>query len=375
MSNEFIRNLGNLKGLTEAELTELKQVTKKYPFFSHRYYLSLIDWKDPNDPIRRAVVPSVLELEEWGRLDASGEQTYTVMPGLQHKYKPTALLLAGNSCASICRYCFRKRIFMSDPEEVLEDLPAAIDYIREHQEINNVLLTGGDPLMLPTAYLENLIRNLRTIDHVGVIRIGSRMLSFNPDRILDDPSLVRMIERHSGRDKAIYFMSHFLHPREITGKAIDAANLLRNAGALICNQNPLIRGINDNPETLTELYQKLAAIGISPYYLFQCRPALGNKTYAVPIEEGYEIFEQARSTCSGLAKRVRFMMSHFSGKIEIVGKTEESVYFKYHSAARDENAGRFLVFSSNPDAYWLDDYEEMVTSYDVSFQPTSSLLA
>jgi lysine 2,3-aminomutase len=135
----------------------------------------------------------------------------------------------------------------------------------------------------------------------------------------------------------------------------------------------MIRGINDSPETLAELFQKLASMGIAPYYMFQCRPAVGNKTYSVPIEEGYDIFEQARSMCSGLAKRVRFMMSHFSGKIEITGKCDDHVYFKYHSAAQDEDAGRFVVFKSNPEAYWFDDYDEMVTSYDVSFQPTNSL--
>jgi lysine 2,3-aminomutase len=158
VSNDYETNINNLQGLTPSEPAALKKVTEKYPFFAHRYYLSLIDWDDPNDPIRRAVVPSVLELEEWGRRDASGEKTYTVMPGMQHKYTPTALLLVSNACAAICRYCFRKRIFMSEPEEVLEDLPAALDYIREHTEINNVLLTGGDPLMLPTAELEHIIK-------------------------------------------------------------------------------------------------------------------------------------------------------------------------------------------------------------------------
>lgn len=373
MSTEYQNDIRNLKGLTPSKQAELERVTDKYPFFAHQYYLSLIDWNDPNDPIRRAVVPSVLELEEWGRRDASGEKTYTIMPGLQHKYKPTALLLVNNSCASICRYCFRKRIFMSEPEEVLRSLPDAIRYIRNHTEINNVLLTGGDSLMSSTPELENIIANLMTIDHVQIVRMGSRMLSYNPYRVLDDPTLPSMIEKHSGRGKAIYIMTHFIHPKELTAPAIEAANLLQDAGASICNQNPMIRGINDNPETLAHLLQELALNGIAPYYVFQCRPALGNKTYAVPIEEGYDIFEAARSLSSGLAKRVRFIMSHFSGKIEIVGKTDDHVYFKYHSAAEEQDAGRFLAFKSNPEAYWLDDYDEMVTSYDVSFQPTSSL--
>ena len=158
-------------------------------------------------------------------------------------------------------------------------------------------------------------------------------------------------------------MTHFIHPRELTDVSIQAVNMLQRAGALIANQTPLIKGVNNNAEVLAELLAKLSFIGAIPYYIFQCRPALGNKTFSVPIEQGYEIVEQAKSLVSGLAKRIRFVMSHSTGKIEVVGKTEDFVYFKYHRAANDLESGRFLVLLSNPNAYWLDDYAEMIEDY------------
>ncbi len=160
-------------------------------------------------------------------------------------------------------------------------------------------------------------------------------------------------------------MTHFVHPRELTQTAINSVHLLQKAGALIANQTPLIRGLNDNPHVLAELLGKLSFIGAAPYYIFQCRPSLGNKPYTVPIEEGYQIIEQAKALVSGLAKRLRFVMSHSTGKIEIVGLTKNRVYFKYHRAAEDADSGRFLVLKRNPNACWLDDYDEIIREYAV----------
>jgi len=141
---------------------------------------------------------------------------------------------------------------------------------------------------------------------------------------------------------------------------------LQRAGAVIANQTPLIRGVNDDPETLAELLAKLSFIGATPYYIFQCRPALGNKAYTIPIEQGYDIIEQVKARVSGLAKRVRFVMSHSTGKIEIIGKTEDMVYFKYHRATDDMDSGRFMAFKSNPNACWFDDYDEVIQRYPAS---------
>jgi L-lysine 2,3-aminomutase len=161
-------------------------------------------------------------------------------------------------------------------------------------------------------------------------------------------------------------MTHFLHPRELTDMAVKAVGVLQQAGAITANQTPLIRGINDNPETLAELLAKLSFIGDAPYYVFQCRPAAGNKAYTVPVEEGYEIVEQAKARVSGLAKRVRFTMSHATGKTEMIGKLADRVYLKYHRAADDADSGRILVFASNPKAYWLDDYDEVICDYSAT---------
>jgi KamA family protein len=363
---KYLTKIEQLEQLSEQERTRLKKVAETFSFRSNDYYLSLINWDDPDDPIRKIIIPHSHELEKWGRLDPSDEESYTIIPGLEHKYHSTALLLISNVCEGICRYCFRKRVFIDPQRTYLRDTAAAMQYITEHKEITNVLLTGGDPLVLKTSKLDNIIRQLREIEHVQIIRIGTKMPAFNPYRIIEDPALLVMISNYTTEEKKIYIMTHFVHPRELTDVAIKSVNLLQKAGALLANQTPLIRGVNSNPEVLAELLGKLSFIGAIPYYIFQCRPAIGNKAYSVPIEKGYEIVEQAKSQVSGLAKRARYTMSHTTGKIEILGKTKEFVYFKYHRAANDQDSGRFLVFKSNPNAYWFDDYDEVVHDYPIN---------
>ncbi len=358
----YLTSVDQIAQLTDAERSALEEVSRRFAFRSNDYYLSLIDWNDPNDPIRRAIVPSADELDDWGQLDPSNEKAYTILPGLEHKYPYTILLLVSEVCEGICRYCFRKRVFMGSRTERLRDVPAAIDYIRSQKQVTNVLLTGGDPLALETSKLADIIGRLREIEHVQIVRIGSRMPAFNPYRILGDPDLLKMIREYSTAHRKIYIMTHFIHPRELTDVAIQAVSLLQKAGAVTANQAPLLRGINDDPTVLAELLRKLSFIGDAPYYVFQCRPAVGNRMYTVPIEEGYDIVEQAKSLISGLAKRVRYAMSHSSGKIEIVGKSEGQVFLKYHRAADGSDNGRMLVFRSNPNACWLDDYEEASTT-------------
>ncbi len=141
-------------------------------------------------------MPSIGELQAWGRLDASDEEEYTKVSGLEHKYEFTALLLVNDVCGAYCRFCFRKRLFMDANDEVVRDVSAGIKYIKEHPEINNVLLTGGDPLVLSTQKLENIICQVRDIDHVKIIRIGTKIPAFNPFRIINDSGLVEMFERY-----------------------------------------------------------------------------------------------------------------------------------------------------------------------------------
>ncbi|HOK97079.1 MAG TPA: KamA family radical SAM protein [Anaerohalosphaeraceae bacterium] len=365
---KYYRNLRDVDKLSADQCALLEPVVQKYAFRANAYYLSLIDWDNPADPIRRQIIPSLDELDEGGRLDPSSEQTYTILTGLEHKYNSTVLLLVSNVCEGICRYCFRKRVFMKPGQELLRDVDGAMAYIGVHKEITNVLLTGGDPLVLTAGKLEAIISRLRQIAHVQIIRIGTRVPVFHPDRILEDPELADLISTYSLPAKKIYVMNHFCHPRELTDKALAACDCLRRAGAVLTNQCPLIRGVNDDPDVLAELMQKLSFAGIVPYYLFQCRPALGNYAYAVPIEEGYQIVEAAKSKVSGLAKRLRYVISHASGKLEIIAATRHRVFFKYHRAADDADSGRIIVCRSNPQARWLDDYEEILETSPMGFR-------
>jgi len=363
----FIKNFKKIPALRENK--EISKVTRKYPFRCTEYYLNLIDPSDKNDPLGRIVLPQEEELYDWswGRIDPSNENAYTVLPGLQHKYDSTVLLLVSNTCAGFCRYCFRKRFFLDGGKpEILEDLDSAIAYIKFHGEITNVILSGGDPLMLPTKHLERFISRLRKVHHVGIIRLGTKVLAYFPHRILSDPEFLALIKRYSTREKRIYIIAHFDHPRELTEEALKAIDCLVKAGATIVNQTPLIQGVNDDPLVLAELFRRLSFAGVTPYYVFQCRPAIGNRPYAVPIEKGYKIFETAKGKVSGLAKTANFIMSHERGKLEIVALSDEQIFLKFHRAADNRDSGKILIYHRNPHAYWLDDYDEMVTSHPLT---------
>jgi len=236
---------------------------------------------------------------------------------------------------------------------------AGIDYIREHPEITNVLLTGGDPLILGTRRIGEILSALRAIPHVQVIRLGSKIPAFNPFRILNDPELQAVLREHSTQEKRIYLMAHFDHPRELTEVAIESLSTYLACGVIAVNQCPLIHGVNDNVEALVEMYRKLSFIGVPPYYLFQGRPTAGNEPYEVPIVRGFQVFDEARNRCSGLAARARFCMSHATGKIEVVGIDAERIYMRYHRAKYVEDQGRFMVFRRDDEAYWLDQLEPL----------------
>jgi KamA family protein len=223
-SPDYITKLDEIPQLSSEEKGKLREVEESFRFRTNEYYQSLIDWNDPNDPIRRIAMPQAGEIDpasDWS-LDASGEDSYTIVPGLQHKYENTALLLINDVCGAYCRFGFRKRLFMRENGEVTRDISAGIEYIKAHSEITNVLLTGGDPLILSTEILEKIIGEIRKIDHVKIIRIGSKTPAFNPFRILGDPSLLEMLSRHSTPQKRIYLMAHFNHPRELTDVAVEA---------------------------------------------------------------------------------------------------------------------------------------------------------
>ena len=350
----YITNLSQLDALSPTEIERLGPVAEKYAFRLNDYYIKLINWDDPNDPIRRLVIPHERELSEWGELDASSESHYTPVRGCQHKYMDTALLLVNEVCGAYCRYCFRKRLFMNDNDDASFDYTLGLNYIKEHEEITNVLLTGGDPMIMSTRRLEAIFSDVSAVPHVRIIRIGTKMVAFNPFRVLDDPDLLELIEEYTRAGTQIYVMNHFDHPRELTPEAREALRLLLGAGAGIVNQCPIIRGVNDNPKTLASLFRELSFLACPPYYVFQGRPTAGNEPYEVPIVEGWKIVLEAKRHVSGLAKRARFVMSHATGKIEICGIDNNHIYMVYQRAHRKEDFGEMIIALRDDEAYWLD---------------------
>lgn len=351
---KYITDIDKIMEIPEHERLKLRQITDKFVFRVNEYYLKLIDWKDPQDPIKKLVIPNEGELLEYGRWDASDEDTNYVVPGCQHKYRTTALLIVSEVCGAYCRYCFRKRLFRNDVKEAMSDVSAGIEYIAKHPEINNVLLTGGDSLILATPKLEMILDQLRAIEHVKIIRLGSKIPVFNPMRIYEDEKLLQLIKKHSSSDKRIYIMAHINHPREITPEAKRGFEALHQAGAIVVNQTPILRGINDNADVLAELLDRLSWAGVTPYYFFINRPVAGNRDFVLPLEEVYKLVEEAKSKTSGLGKRIRLSMSHTSGKIEILAIEDGKAYLKYHQS-RDDQYGKFMVLDCPSDAAWFDD--------------------
>jgi len=363
----YITKLDQVQELAESEKQKLKEVVEKFEFRTNDYYLSLIDWENPDDPIRKISIPSLAELEVWGKLDASNEKKYIKVRGLEHKYKDTVVILTTNVCAMYCRFCFRKRLFINKKEEIALDIREDLEYVRNHPEVNNVLLTGGDPLILSTTKLEKILKEIAEIPHVRIVRIGSKIPASNPYRIINDEYLLKIFDWfNTSTGKKLYLMCHFNHPKEITDQAKKAVSLVQKTGTITYNQTPILKGINDSAEVITSLIEELSFLGVGPYYLFQCRPVVGNKMFSTRIEDTIDIVEKARSQVSGLAAKVRYVMSHETGKIEILGKTDEHVFFRYHRAAEEENAGKFMVFKRNPEAHWFDDYTDLVAEYKVN---------
>ncbi|MFD1179011.1 KamA family radical SAM protein [Paenibacillus puldeungensis] len=351
---KFITDIEKVKQLFEHEREELRPITDKFVFRANDYYLKLIDWNDPEDPIRKLVIPNTGELKEYGRWDASDEAANYVVPGCQHKYRTTALLIVSEVCGSYCRYCFRKRLFRNDVKEAMSDVTPGIEYIANHPEINNVLLTGGDSLILATKKLRTILEKLRSIEHVKIIRLGSKIPVFNPMRIYEDPELLELIKEFSSVEKRIYVMAHINHPREITPEAVRGFQALHDAGAIVVNQTPILKGINDDSAVLGDLLDRLSWAGVTPYYFFINRPVAGNSDFVIPLKRAYSLVEEAKARTSGLGKRVRLSMSHASGKIEILAIENGQAYLKYHQS-RDNEYGKFMVLECPDDAAWFDD--------------------
>ncbi|KPJ61696.1 MAG: lysine 2,3-aminomutase [Latescibacteria bacterium DG_63] len=341
---------------TSSERRELKSIIEHHPMAVTQYYMDLIDWSNPDDPIRKMAIPSVEERELDGSFDTSGEQDNTKYRGLQHKYPQTGLILLSNSCWVHCRYCFRKRLVGVSVDEIVHDWGGILKYLSEHTEITNVLLSGGDPLRLPTSRIADSLEKLSGIEHLNFVRIGSRAPVVLPSRITEDDELVRLLREYSSNKKRLFVISHFNHPREITPQSTEAIHRLIDSHIAVINQTVLLKGVNDDPAVMAALQMGLIKMGVGPYYIFQCRPVSRVKSsFQVPLLRACEIIQDTRAMLDGVTKRFRFVMSHETGKIEILGAVDDRVYFKYHQSKHENFLGKIFYRRYDENAGWFDE--------------------
>ncbi len=289
---ELARKLAIPPGEWEARA----QVLRDFRMGITPYYLSLIDADDPNDPILRQVVP--LE-EEYryravGDEDPLGEENYSPVPGITHRYPDRALMVISNNCAIYCRYCTRKRTMYEGATPDVE-IDAMVAYIARTPQIRDVIVSGGDPLNYSNSKLESILSKLRAIPHLEIIRIGTRVPVALPQRI--DDELVEMLQRYH----PLWINVHFNHPRELTPETARACDKLSRAGIPLNNQAVLLRGVNDSVSTIRALCTGLMKQRVRPYYLYQCDPVRGAEHFRTPISKGLEIIEGLRGHISGLA--------------------------------------------------------------------------
>lgn len=351
-----IEDLKKIYHISPKEVLQLKKIMIRHPMSVSNFYLSLINFDDPEDPLRKMVIPSLDEMNLSGSYDTSGEKSNTKFVGFQHKYPQTALILATHKCGSYCRFCFRKRLIGLSKEEILKNFNRAVKYINNHKEINNVLISGGDPLILSTKIIAGFLEKLSGIPNLDFIRIGTKTPVFLPSRINKDEELLALFRKYSKSKKKIYIVFQIDHPNEITKELKTAVTKLLLSGVILNNQTVLLKGVNDDPDVLADLQNKLVSIGINPYYVFQCRPVKRVKqSFQVPLYKGFEIIEEAKTKLNGLSKRFKYVMSHKTGKIEIIGIMNDEIYFKYHQVEDEKNKGRFFKKKLIKSAGWLDD--------------------
>jgi lysine 2,3-aminomutase len=347
-----IRTTGQLAEflpMPPGEIAALESLEAKYRIAIPPYYFSLIDPADPHDPIRLQSVPSSLEAEHDGSLaldDPLDEEQDSPVPGIIHRYPDRVLVITTPVCSMYCRFCTRKRVTMDRDgwDAPSHDELRMIDYIRQTPDIRDVILSGGDPLTLPISKLRWFVEQLAAIDHVDVIRVGTRVPVTLPQRLHDS----ELIELLAAPEK-VWIQTHFNHPREITPEASRACRVLVNAGMPVSNHAVLLRGVNDSLTTMRELVRGLLKIKVRPYYLFHCDPVTGAGHFRTSIWKGVEIIEGLRGHVSGLAVPTYVVDGlHGAGKIPllpnylvsasenaVVLRNYEGMMFRYEPQSRN----------------------------------------
>lgn len=308
------------------------------------YYLSIIDLNNPRCPVRKQAIPSVMELHlsKADLLDPLHEDEDSPVPGLTHRYPDRVLFLITDMCAMYCRHCTRRRFAgQTDSESPSERIQKGIDYIASTPQVRDVLLSGGDALLVSDKLLENIIKKLREIPHVEIIRIGTRVPVVMPQRITDD--LVNMLKKYH----PIYLNTHFNHCDELTPQAEEACNKMANAGIPVGNQSVLLRGVNDNVDVMKNLVHKLVKNRVRPYYIYQCDLSQGLEHFRTPVSKGIEIIENLRGHTSGYAVPTYVIDAPGGGGKIPVGPT--------------------YIISQSPDKIVLRNFEGVISTYT---QPT-----
>src|SRR5690242_14296629 len=314
-----VRQLRDLLAFSPEELEAIGSLEAEYKLAIPPYYFSLIDPHDPNDPIRRQSVTSPLEARNesgYELEDPLEEDKDAPVPGLTHRYPDRALLVTTHVCTMYCRFCTRKRATMvrGGWDAVSRNDERMIEYVRDHPEIRDVIVSGGDPLTLPPTKLRFFLENLSAIPHVDVIRIGTRVPVTLPQKLYDQ-SLIDLL----ASAEKVWIQTHFNHPREITPEAARVCQALLRAGMPVNNHSVLLKGVNDDLQTMRQLMRALLRIKVRPYYIFHCDPVIGAGHFRTSVWKGLEIIEGLRGHMSGLGIPTYVVDSpHGGGKIPMM---------------------------------------------------------
>ncbi|MBR4198831.1 MAG: lysine 2,3-aminomutase [Bacteroidales bacterium] len=295
---ETLEQLNQYIKLTAEEQEGVRKSLETLRMAITPYYLSLIDPNDPNDPVRRQAIPTAAEthISPADLTDPLHEDEDSPVPGLTHRYPDRVLFLITDMCSMYCRHCTRRRFAgQNDCESPSERIQKCIDYIAKTPTVRDVLLSGGDALMVSDKMLESIIQRLRAIPHVEIIRLGSRTPVVCPQRITDD--LVNMLKKYH----PIWLNTHFNHPNEMTPEASAALAKLADAGIPLGNQSVLLRGVNDCVHIMKRLVHLLVKNRVRPYYIYQCDLSMGLEHFRTPVSKGIEIIENLRGHTSGYA--------------------------------------------------------------------------
>jgi lysine 2,3-aminomutase len=291
--SQSIVSARDLAAVVATDEAEIEKVLSRYPMRINPYYLGLI--KEKGDPFYAQAVPDTREItDQKGYEDPLNEEGLSPVPGLTHKYPDRVLFLVSSRCAMYCRFCNRKRKVGKPSMVTKESIREGIAYIRKTTKIRDVLLSGGDPLLLSDRELNRILSEIRPIPHVEIIRIGTRVPCTLPQRIT--PELVNMLRAFH----PLYINTHFNHPAEITMEATLACASLADAGIPLGCQTVLLKGVNDDPSVMRSLMEKLVSTRVRPYYLFQADLARGTSHFWTPVKKGLEIISYLREHASGL---------------------------------------------------------------------------